>query len=257
MRWSSAVVTAFVVLAASIGGAAAQGAIEETLEELGAAVQAVPVRSVLPKQADLSATLPPPRSQGATKSCTSWSTVYGAATQAYRRTHPGGPVLSPAFTYNQVSNDPYCQSPTRISATLNMLRDVGALPLDAYAFDAGWCGRRPSADERKEAARYRIKGWRALDGSKLDQVKSELAEGRAVIFSVGMGDALRAHSGAGVFVKDSEPKSGHAMVAVGYDDARQAFRIQNSWGRNWADGGYAWFGYDYWRERVRAAYVID
>lgn len=248
---------AAAILAAGIGSALAQGAIEETLEELGPAVRPIQVRSVLPKQVDLSATVPPPRSQGATKSCTSWSTVYGAATQAYRRTHPGGPVLSPAFTYNQVSNDPYCQSPTRISSTLNMLRDVGVLPLDDYAFDAGWCGRRPSAAERSDAARYRIKSWRALDGSRLDQVKTELAEGRVVIFSVGMGDALRAHSGTGVFLKDSEPKSGHAMLAVGYDDARQAFRIQNSWGRGWADGGYAWFGYDYWRERAQAAYVID
>ena len=254
---SRALVIALAVLAGGIGRASAQGAIEETLEELGSAVRPVPVRSVLPPQVDLSATLPPPRSQGATRSCTSWSTVYGAATQAYRRTHSDGPVLSPAFTYNPVSNDPYCQSPTRVSSTLNMLRDVGVLPLDAFAFDAGWCGRHPSLAERTEAARYRIKSWRALDGSKLDQVKTELAEGRVVIFSVGMGDALRAHSGNGVFVKDSEPKSGHAMVAVGYDDARQAFRIQNSWGRGWGDGGYAWFGYDYWREKAKSAYVID
>lgn len=50
---------------------------------------------------------------------------------------------------------------------------------------------------------------------------------------------------------------GHEMVAIGYDDARQAFRTQNSWGLKWADGGYGWFGYDFWKRIVKTAYVID
>jgi hypothetical protein len=257
MRGQILVPAAAALLAAGIGGASAQGAIEETLDELGPAVRPVQVRAVLPQRVDLSATLPPPRSQGGTKSCTSWSTVYGAATQAYRRAHPGAPALSPSFSYNQVSNDPYCQSGTRISSTLNLLRDVGALPLDDYAFDAGWCGRRPTAAERAEAARYRIKSWRALDGSKLDQIRTELAEGRAVIFSLGAGYAMRYESGTVTLAENPQGKTGHAMVAVGYDDARRAMRIQNSWGRGWGEGGYAWLGYDDWREKIKAAYVID
>ena len=40
------------------------------------------------------------------------------------------------------------------------------------------------------------------------------------------------------------------MVVVGYDDAKQAFRIQNSWGRTWGDGGYGWFSYEFWKRNV-------
>jgi C1A family cysteine protease len=47
------------------------------------------------------------------------------------------------------------------------------------------------------------------------------------------------------------------MVAVGYDEARKALRIQNSWGRSWGDGGRGWFSYDFWRSRVKAGFVID
>lgn len=36
---------------------------------------------------------------------------------------------------------------------------------------------------------------------------------------------------------------GHAMTVVGYDDARQAFRLVNSWGTRWADKGLCWVKY--------------
>jgi len=40
--------------------------------------------------------------------------------------------------------------------------------------------------------------------------------------------------------------SGHAILVVGYDDSRQAFKILNSWGTNWGGaGGYAWLPYNY------------
>ena len=47
------------------------------------------------------------------------------------------------------------------------------------------------------------------------------------------------------------------MVVVGYDDAKQAFRIQNSWGRSWGDGGYGWFSYEFWKRNVTLGFVID
>ena len=36
----------------------------------------------------------------------------------------------------------------------------------------------------------------------------------------------------------------HAMVLVGYDDNHRAYRILNSWGPGWGDGGYFWWDYD-------------
>lgn len=35
-----------------------------------------------------------------------------------------------------------------------------------------------------------------------------------------------------------------ALLIVGYDDALQAFKVRNSWGTYWGDGGYCWIGYD-------------
>jgi C1A family cysteine protease len=38
---------------------------------------------------------------------------------------------------------------------------------------------------------------------------------------------------------------GHAVLAVGYDDARQRFIVRNSWGTGWAIKGYCTFPYVY------------
>jgi hypothetical protein len=38
---------------------------------------------------------------------------------------------------------------------------------------------------------------------------------------------------------------GHAVVAVGYDDARQLFIFRNSWGSGWGDHGYGYIPYAY------------
>jgi hypothetical protein len=35
----------------------------------------------------------------------------------------------------------------------------------------------------------------------------------------------------------------HAVVLVGYDHGREAFRLRNSWGATWGERGYAWLPY--------------
>ncbi len=46
------------------------------------------------------------------------------------------------------------------------------------------------------------------------------------------------------------------MVVVGYDNTRQAFRLLNSWGSDWADNGYCWVDYDHFRRVVNEGYVV-
>jgi C1A family cysteine protease len=38
---------------------------------------------------------------------------------------------------------------------------------------------------------------------------------------------------------------GHAVLAVGYNDAQQSFIVRNSWGPNWGMKGYFWMPYGY------------
>ncbi|KAL2272003.1 hypothetical protein VTJ83DRAFT_1374 [Remersonia thermophila] len=42
----------------------------------------------------------------------------------------------------------------------------------------------------------------------------------------------------------SETRGNHLALVVGYDDAKQAWIIKNSWGRNWGEDGFVYFGYN-------------
>jgi hypothetical protein len=260
MKPAIGLASAFMVLAILLPSQVrAQGAIIETLDNLLNRPDAPAFRGTLPARIDLTATLPAPGNQGPTGSCTSWAITYAAASQAARRAGLGASIkLSPAFTYNKVSGDRRCVAGTTASSTLDLLRDVGALPIEEFAFDGGWCGRLASDSELQRAAKYRIKGWSKLDATHLEEVKAQLARGVPVAFAIHTSKEFHDLKGDGVFdppgVLNGE---GHAMIAVGYDDARKAFRIQNSWGRGFGDGGYAWVSYDFWVRNTHVGYVID
>jgi hypothetical protein len=57
---------------------------------------------------------------------------------------------------------------------------------------------------------------------------------------------------------DAGKKDWHAIVAVGYDEGKQAFRLANSWGPTWGDTGFGWVSYDVFRDphQVPEAYVM-
>jgi hypothetical protein len=240
--------------------ARAQGAIIETLEQLKDIPSAPEFRGALPPRFDVSSNIPPPKDQGPSGTCTSWAATYGAASQALRRASLGRSLaLSPSFTYNKIASDPRCLAGTAPSDTLDMLKNTGALPFEEFVFDGGWCGRLPTADELQRAGHYKIKGWTKLNAKMVEEVKAQLARGVPVIFLMRPNDEFHKFKGDKVLdIPGVMNGGGHAMLAVGYDDARQAFRIQNSWGRGFGDGGYAWLSYEFFSRNVgEAGYVID
>ena len=125
-------------------------------------------------------------------------------------------ALSPAFTYALAGGTPNCQRGTSITRTLEILRTIGALPLEEFAFDGNACTREPSGDEMARAARWRIKGWSRVDAHDLGAVKGQLARGRPVIFGMAVGPKFQAHRGAGVL-------------------QRTRYRTRAGWARDGAD----------------------
>ena len=225
-------------------------------------IREAPARGVLPLRVDLSSRMPSPRSQGPSNTCASWAVTYAAVSQLHRRLNSQRQqdlTFSPSFSYNLVSGDPHCMGLSSISDTLSLLRDVGALPIEQYAFDPGWCGRKPTDEERAQAAQYRIRSWAAVDATNLEVVKALIANDMPVIFGMSIGPQFMGHRTSDTFdvVEGGPGTLGHAMVVIGYDDERQAFRVQNSAGTNWGDGGRFWLSYRVWTSQVRHAYIIE
>jgi hypothetical protein len=101
-------------------------------------------------------------------------------------------------------------------------------------------------------ARFKPDGYRAVS-PKVDLIKAELKLNNVVFFGAKLNQAfydagrdktLLTRPLALASIKSNDPHaSGHAMIITGFDDAKKAFKVQNSWGAFWGDKGIVWIDY--------------
>ncbi len=218
-------------------------------------------RAFLPPSVDLSRFLPPVGSQGQQSSCVAWATSYGMRGYYENRRRGGAsaaPLFSPAFVYNQIKNrNAACNVGTSISDALNLLKRVGTVPMSEFPYDPKTCSRLPDSSTASEAQSFRIRDWKRVDTKRLDDVKGQLFAGNPVIIGMYVNKAFYKLQGDTVFDDQNRDGGGHAMLVVGYDDQRGAFKIFNSWGRRWGDQGFGWVDYDSFQVRVHSAFVAQ
>ena len=102
---------------------------------------------------------------------------------------------------------------------------------------------------------YRLDPAGSTPAEVLANVKAQLAAGLPSMFGftvyssippLGDGKGEIPFPGSG-----DKVEGGHAVLAVGYDDARKigtskgALLLGNSWGTGWGEAGYGWLPYDY------------
>lgn len=207
-------------------------------------------RAYLPEEVDLSSRFPTPGDQGQQSSCTAWATGYAMRSyyEGRRRNWKfSSPreIISPAYIYNRLHNfSGDCNAGTAISDALDLLKSDGAPPLSAYPYAENDCARPASRDQIRLGAQFRINGWSAVDNQRLDDAKGQLARGHPVVFGMEVSDSFENLQGSGTYDDLTSPRTGgHAMVLVGYSERRQAFKVMNSWGTDWGDGGFGWISY--------------
>ena len=107
----------------------------------------------------------------------------------------------------------------------------------------------PPGGAYEEAAAHRYLGHEVtLD---LQEVKRLLAAGYPVAIGLEITEAIESDAVArGECLRYSGPESdatigGHAMCAVGYDEALQHLIVRNSWGPDWSQGGHCHISYEY------------
>ena len=105
--------------------------------------------------------------------------------------------------------------------------------------------------------------YRAISGDRILGIKSALAEGKPVVFGTSLSESFMSSNGDHVIEKPSSSESSvgrHAMTIIGFQEygSSTRFRVLNSWGKNWRDGGKCWFTEDYimW-SRTRDLTVIS
>ncbi len=222
-----------------------------------------PLMGELPPKADLSAMFPVPGNQGRESSCVGWAVAY--ALKSYqeaveRKWRPDSPqrLFSPAYIYNQIRKSPDCQGGTSFVEALNLVRKDGVALLSDFPYIDGQCAAQPDTAVRQRARVFAISDWRRVNVQDETEVKNHLAAGFPVLAGIIIDRLFFNFRGGGVYKKFSgQGSGGHAVVVVGYDDGRKAFKLINSWGRQWGDGGFGWISYDAFREVVREGYVVQ
>jgi len=227
--------------------------------------------NTMPKKVSLRKYVPKVLSQGTQGSCTAWACAYFARTTleaAATGKDPNSFALSPAFLYNQLTKG-NCTG-TNIGIALDLVRDVGLVPLSEFPYNDQNCNTQPTNTHYKKAVNYKMRGYNRLtlnhDNYKVDiqAIKQNLAQNAPVVVGIPVGgtfyylktntwkptekDYVGMKKGTGGHVVDDGTEAGfggHAMCIIGYDDqvAGGSFEIVNSWGSDWADGGFFYMPY--------------
>ena len=229
-------------------------------------------RAYIPAQIDLSPLMPPPVTQ-VVGSCVAFSIGYALRGYfAKLETGRGDNEVLPssAWLHSRIRNRARgpCEK-TGSSAESAYAVLAGGAVSRATIGDDETCSQSAEFGGYPPDPRLRITGSTFLfqeqrDGRPsqrhLDLIKLKLAAGYPVAISLKLYRDLQHATGdnditeldlltdtsiyRGSTVPHGPRTTGHAMTAVGYDERRQAFLVQNSWGDRWAGNGFGWIGYD-------------
>lgn len=222
----------------------------------------------LPKAVDLSSEFPPVGDQGDQGSCLGWATTYALRSYLERRhdrrtfTGAGGSVdpskvFSPAFTWNHVNGGQNRGAP--YPKILNVLVFVGAVTLAEMPYVSNVYLQGVPQGLVSGAAANRAGAWGRVRYQDVRKLKELLATNYPFCIAAWVDESFQLLPGSQVWkTPDRKNRGAHAMVVVGYDDDRNAFRVLNSWGRVWADNGYGWMDYSLFLdpEVVPECYVV-
>lgn len=211
--------------------------------------------------------LPEIGNQGDVGSCVGWATTYYGFTIIKRLEHGKDyPVFSPLSVFNRFSYfkgfNP-CDNGAYIDECLGLLVSKGC------PFEKDYDKPNCSVDPTRKRFNDCLFNFERLQHNNATQIKLALANNNPVIigmnvFSGGKGNNLNSRflDSNGVVKMDNFRSNkyrvgGHALCIVGYDDevGGGAFKIANSWGKDWGKNGFFWLRYSD-LEVVRCAYAM-
>ena len=203
----------------------------------------------LPEHVDLRLQCSAVEDQGNANSCAA-NAIVGAL--EFHQRAAGLPVtdLSRMFVYynaRHMSNQTGVDSGTYISHVFASVLAYGACEERMWPYQEAMVLTRPTQDCFDNAKNYEaVQYARTLLGPP---AFAAVSMGLPVVFGTYLPRKFYEEAGASgrMPLPDSTPEpmgSGHAMLIVGYDKSEETWLVRNSWGLEWADGGYCRIPFD-------------
>ena len=207
--------------------------------------------SSLPSEVDLRPGCPPVYDQGDLGSCTANAT---AALVQFVRAKDALPDFVPSrlFIYwheREIEGTTGYDAGAQLRDGIKTVATKGVCPEPDWPYDPTLLTVCPSSAAFGAAWHDMAVRYRAVPQT-VAQMKACIAQGYPFMFGFTVygsfeSDAV-AQSGTVPMPSAGEPVlGGHAVAAVGYDDAAQRFIVRNSWGASWGDHGYCFMPYAY------------
>jgi C1A family cysteine protease len=206
----------------------------------------------LPPSADLRAKCPPVYDQGQLGSCT--ANAIGAAIEFDQMKQNLKPVFTPSrlFIYyneREMEGTVASDSGGQIRDGVKSVAQLGDCPETEWPYDITKFADKPPAKCYADARKYKVVSYqRVLQTAS--QMKGCLASGYPFVFGFTVYASFEgpevAKTGVVPMPQQGEKTlGGHAVMAVGYDDASQVFWVRNSWGPSWGLAGHFKMPYAY------------
>ena len=218
-----------------------------------------PLLARLPPRVDLSPSCPPVYDQGHLGSCT--ANALSASLQFLQKKQRQSAFLPSRLYiyYNERSMEGTIQSDAgaQLRDGIKAVNRWGACKESMWPYEVERFATRPGQDCYEEGLCHQALAYQRVT-QNLAQMKGCLAAGFPFVFGFVVFESLLspkvAKSGEAPMPQSGEqPQGGHAVMAVGYDEARQRFLIRNSWGKRWGRKGYFSLPYAYLTEAGMAA----
>jgi len=235
----------------------------------------------LPKTKILEDKFPPIGNQGQYGTCVAWASGYNLKTYLNAKDKNwGSSDLSNAanqtspkdlwFVISSGDKGKNCGG-TNFEPALEALRSKGAASLSSVPYtNMGTCSGTSSGNSGNKLANYRkiaynnsLSGGSGKEGMTENNFKGFLAKDRPILFGAKLGDRFMKWSNSSTISSDTYNNPGmqhayHALIVSGYDDNKKAFRVRNSWGKDWGDDGSIWVDYKFFlNEFCFAAFVAE
>ncbi len=206
---------------------------------------------VLPPQVDLRPACPPVYDQGQLGSCTA-NAIAGAIQFDRMKEHKPNFVPSRLFIYYNervIEGTVNTDSGAMIRDGIKSVAKQGDVPETEWPYDIAKFAEKPPQKVYNDAKKYKVIQYQRVSRNFI-QMKGCLASGYPFVFGFSVYESFEsqqvAQTGQVNMPGPNEQEiGGHAVLAVGYDDAQQRFIVRNSWGTDWGMAGYFTMPYTY------------
>lgn len=154
------------------------------------------------------------------------------------------------YATRKVENTVTEDSGATIRDTLKAANKYGVLDEKLWPYDITKFAVNPAATLWTAAATHKVTSYHSIADGDLTTMKALISSGYLVgfgfnVYSYFMSQDMAVNAFLRLPTKSETLEGGHAVALCGYDDAKGAFLVRNSWGINWGISGYFWMAYDY------------